>query len=386
LTSERGEPIRVVWIAEGGLWGGIESHLCNLAEGLVERRGEVDARLILLEHGPLLEWARTGGPIPTELVPRNGGLGSVRALRSAVAALRPDVVHAHGLAPEVLTALACARTWPCVSTVHRLPGRRPWNAPDRGPLASCALWMSRRMAFRKLVAVTSDVRDRLVESGLGADRCEIIYNGVTLPDAQESSGGAAMRSQLELSPDTCVFGIVGRLDPVKGHARLFRAFARARRSSSDFGKRAILLVVGEGPLRTELERLAADLDLIANVRFLGFRDDVGSVLSALDVGVFASDHEGHPLAALEMMVRGVPLIAPAVGGLPEIIAADATGVLVPPASETHLAEAMIGLTHDVAKREVLGRAAKAAARERFTTDRMVDQLVSLWIRVSGPPG
>jgi glycosyltransferase involved in cell wall biosynthesis len=373
LTSEP-KALRVALVAEGAIWGGIETHLENLLTAVDWRRQGIEVCAFLLHPGPLED--RLRGRVQVERAHEPSRRGAIAWLRDALARFEPDVVHAHGLTPEFASALlrATGGGWPLVATIHSDPGSRAWRAPERSALASLLLWTVRRLAASRLIAVSDDVRRSLVNLGLSAERVVCIRNGVPMPSASEIEAGRAIRRELGVAPETVVIGMVGRLEPIKGHARFLRALARLGPNGAGIEG----WIVGEGPLRRALEEETERLGLRDRVRFLGFRSDVGDVMTALDLGVFASDHEGIPYAALELMTRHVPVVCFAVGGLPEIVRGGESGELVPPYDEAALADALLTLARDPETRRRQGAAAAADVRSRFSLEAMAAATLAVW--------
>ena len=142
---------------------------------------------------------------------------------------------------------------------------------------------------------------------------------------------------------------------------------------------AELLLVGDGPLRPEVERLVAELGLGERVRLVGNRSDVPVLLAEAACVVLASDYEGCPLTVLEAMAAGVPVVATRVGGVPELIDDGRTGLLVEPGDESALAAA---IGRALADRDGLGVAAREEARRRFSRERMAAEIAQLYEEVA----
>lgn len=362
--------IRIALLAEGGLWGGIETYIRNLIEGIHEAESAVELSCLLFEPGPVEEWVRTIDGLRTSRFPGGGRVRALRWLANEMRTSRPDLLHAHGLVAEVLGGVVTSlpKSPPLLATVHALPSE------GRSAVSTTALWASRRLRASRLIAVSQDLRWRLIKSALPADRVECVYNGVPDPPDSDRIEGARLRVHLTPSPEAFVVGIVGRLDALKGHSRLLRIAAGARRENPALQ----LLIVGDGPLRGQIEAEVRHLGLEPHTHILGFRRDVGAVMAAMDLGLFVSNHEGHPFAALELMARGVPLLAFAVGGLREIVRDGETGVLVHPGDEEALARELGVLARDRQRRAALGRRAAEEVAARFSRKQMVQETERIW--------
>ena len=372
-------PLRIVVVAEGAVWGGIETHLSQLLPSAAAAEPSLAIRCLLLAKGALAERLSHAGGIPVEVAPDSGRAATALWLASRLREHGPALIHAHGFEAEILcAAIGRTRGTPVVITVHSDPGRVPHQAPDRGVAPSAALYAARRFGAARIIAVSRDIRHRLVDLGVHANRVSLVYNGVAAPRDGEAAAAAALRAALGFSAETVALGMIGRLEPVKGHLRVLRLFARLREELPS----AALVFAGDGPLREEIEVEVASLGLGDVVHRLGFRDDVGAVMSALDVGIFASSHEGVPFAALEMMRRGVPLACFGVGGLLEIVEDGVTGLFAPPGDDDALRERLSTLVRDPSRRRALGEAAARAVGSSFSVEAMTAATVAVWREVA----
>ena len=206
-----------------------------------------------------------------------------------------------------------------------------------------------------------------------AERLQVIANGVQVGAADDATR-RRVRGELGLSSDRFAVLFAGRLEAVKGLDTLLAAvasFAPAARA------RMTLLLAGDGSQRSDLTRLARDLAIDDNVRFLGARSDVPRLLSAADGFVMSSVTEGQPMALMEAMAADVPCVATAVGGIPELLADDC-GLLVEPSSPQVLAAAMMRLMDDAALRTRLVASASRRVRARHDLDRVVTRYLELF--------
>jgi sugar transferase (PEP-CTERM/EpsH1 system associated) len=222
----------------------------------------------------------------------------------------------------------------------------------------------------RVIAVSANVRDFCVSHiGLPADKLVVIYNGVELPEEPTSSRQEA-RAELGLPGDGPVVGTVSRLNPVKGVDFLIQALAQM--------DDVTLVIIGDGPERAALEVLAGDLGVAGRIHWAGHRRDVPHLLPALDVFVQPSLHEGLPNTVLEAMAAGLPVVATAVGGTPEVVVDGLTGVLVPPRDSSALAGAVAMLLSDQNLRHGMGQAGRERVAKHFAARRMIEQTERLY--------
>jgi glycosyltransferase involved in cell wall biosynthesis len=194
----------------------------------------------------------------------------------------------------------------------------------------------------------------------------VVVNGVDVAAIDAARSGDEVRRELGLPEGVPVIGLVGRLDHWgKGHKELFEAMATLKERH---GLHA--LIVGGGRKIDEVRQVAASLGLAGVVTFLGPRRDVPDLLNAMDIFVLPSYSEGVSLALLEAMAAGKPVIATAVGGLPEVVTEGDNGLLIPPRDAEALAGALARLLTDPALAQRLGANARARVRENFSLDRL----------------
>jgi glycosyltransferase involved in cell wall biosynthesis len=204
------------------------------------------------------------------------------------------------------------------------------------------------------------------------ERLRVVYNGVELDRVRNVPPGAraTIRAELGVPASAGVIALVGRMYPVKGHPAMLRMMARISKACPD----ARLVLVGDGPGRVACEALTSELGLQSRVIFLGHRDDVPCVLAAADVVVVPSESEGLCLAAIEGLAAGKPVVAYAVGGLPEVVTEGKDGRLIAAANEDEFVQAVVALLQDPGLRSSYGRYAAQAAG-RFSLERHVDALL-----------
>jgi glycosyltransferase involved in cell wall biosynthesis len=290
-------------------------------------------------------------------------LGLLRLLRRE----RIDILHTH---------LFGSNTWGRI--LGRLAGvpviiaHEHWSSKSQREV-----WVDRllyRLSDRILVPSEASKRIVMEMERIPAHHLSVLYNGVDISHfTPESVSGCEVRRELGLRCEELVIGTVGRLSPEKGGVDvLIRAVERLRRTHP----RARLLLVGDGPLRPDLEKVADELG--SNVIFTGTRTDVARLLSAMDIFVLPSLKEAMPIALLEAMAMRLPVVATSVGGVPEIVEDGESGLLVPPGDEQALHAALQRLAADPALMSTLASAGQAHVRANFTLDSMIARVEQLY--------
>lgn len=233
-----------------------------------------------------------------------------------------------------------------------------------------------RMSIRwvnRVVLVSEQLRSTVISrEGVQDERIVVIPNGIHIEfitKAVEACKVARERIRAEcgISMDTNVIGTVGRLSPEKGHIYLFQALVQVLQHLPD----TALLVVGEGPLYRKLNDMVLRMGLIKKVFFLGQRTDVGSILCTIDVFAQSSLFEGMPIAVMEAMAVGKPVVATEVNGTKELVKHDVTGWLVPPGDPEKLAHYLIHALDNTDKSYRIGEEAAQFIATHYSVSKMV---------------
>jgi glycosyltransferase involved in cell wall biosynthesis len=202
-----------------------------------------------------------------------------------------------------------------------------------------------------------------------ARRSELLVHGIDLDGFRPTPGARIrVREELAISPDAIVACTVANLRREKDYPNLLRA----SREAADGHPHLRVIAVGQGALENEIRELHRELGLGSSVQLLGFRSDTADILAASDIFVLASAHEGFPLALMESMAAGLPVVATAVGGIPEAVDDGVHGLLVAPRDPHALAAAMLRLANDPSLRRRMGEAARASAQQ-FDIRRAADR-------------
>lgn len=310
--------LRILHIISGDSWAGAEVQAYTLISHLVRVPG-ITVAAVVMNEGRLAESLRSVGA--TVFVTDEQRVGVLRIFRSLLRILeswRPDVVHTHREKENVLGALANAMTRhvPSVRTIHggREHARlRGLSGLRQRLISGSDLWCARALQQRA-IAVSRELKTR-ISGEIPAEKISVIENGV---DAETLTAAAVRPSDFrEREPHATHIGIVGRLVSVKRVDLFLEAAALLVRAHPQQNWR--FHVFGEGPLRPELERSSAGGEVGDSITFHGHRSDIATCIAGLDVVVICSDHEGMPMTALEATALGTPVVAHAVGGLPDIV-------------------------------------------------------------------
>jgi glycosyltransferase involved in cell wall biosynthesis len=292
------------------------------------------------------------------------------ALRIAALARRNGVrlVHATGvkgtLVARIVARLTGART---LLHVHDL------NDPGAAVSALQRLFSRHTDAA---VCVSQAVRELTVSRyHVPPERVRIARNGIPLEAMRQAAAGARRQvlAELDIETERPILAIIGRMHPVKGH----RALLEMLPAIVNRCPRALLLVIGDGPERAPCEELARSLGMWPHVRFLGTRNDVPRLLSAIDLVLMPSQSEGLGLAAIEALAAARPVIGFAVGGLPEVVADGVNGCLVPPGDCRAFAKAVADTLRNPRRRLSYARGAAASAK-RFGVEAHVERLIDCY--------
>ncbi len=359
-------------ISSSGMYGA-EAVILNLSAALNSMQGNSSMMGVFAnsaQPNPQLHQAAAKAGIESQLIPCRGQLdfSVVGALRMLEQSSKADVIHAHGYKADVYAWMALRGRAPLVSTCHTWYDNdiavRIYGAIDRRILRS----------FVGVVAVSEQVRKRLSDAGVRPERTHLIRNGI---DINTFAAAASIRVEHRESNAPLRIGLVGRLSREKGVDLYTRAAAEVLRRfpATQF------LVAGDGPDRAQLEALRAELNLQNSVTLLGRTEDMLGFYSSIDVLVSASREEGLPIALLEGMASGLPVVATRVGAIPQLIRDGETGALVNAGDTDALATAICALIQNPELRDRLGRAAQDHVRRNFSAERMCADYLELYRNV-----
>ena len=363
-------PPRVLHVVAPGDFGGLEQVVLQLAAGR-SARGMPTEVFILVTEGSrtptLVEMLNTAGVRATVRQFAHRAYREERkAVQAAAEAFGADVVHTHGYHPDVLAGtLARSMRAGRVSTAHGVTGGNLKNRIFE--------WLQRRAwrNFDVVVAVAGPLKDRLVRSGVPAAvvaLCPNAWSGTAALDR------ASARERLRLPPSGRYIGWVGRLSREKGADVMVSAMAHL---SPEIG----LVMIGDGPEREALQQLATELNVASRITWAGQVQGAGQCMAAFDAFALSSRTEGTPMVLFEAMAARVPIVATAVGGVPDVVSA-AEAILVKSESPEELAAAIEQLFSAAPAAAARAAAARRRLDERYALAPWLDRYEEFYARAS----
>lgn len=342
-------------LAAGLPAGGFDVHVCCLARG-----------------GPLATELKERGISPSIVGQRHKfDPQAYSRLRRHIREVQPDIVHTWLFSANSYgrrAALACGARH-IVASERCIDRWKRWYH-----------WMiDRHLARRtdRLVANSACVRDFCIAKGLPAERFAVIANGIPVTQLQDNPATTTrdeILRELNLPPEARLIGAAGRLLPQKNYKRLFWAMCLLKEIRRD----AHLLVFGEGPHRWRLERYRRQVQIEEHVHLLGERGDFDRFLPHLDLFASASGYEGQPVAIMETMAAGLPVVASDIPGHRDLVVPEETGYLVSLSDRAALARWMNVLLDDRNLARRLGAAGRERMREHFSVEKMVSTYADLY--------
>ena len=366
---------RVLQLLSTGGSGGAQESFAQLLLNLDRTRYDVEA--VSLSPGVAVNRLRRLG-VEVDVLDETDDAAAIARLAERLNAHEIDVLHAHMFRAEVVgtRAALAAGTPVIVATVH---SSRVRETPDVDTLRELSPHIDRLIVPSRAIAA------KVAAEGRSPGEMSVIPNGIPL-ERFTDAGAASVRHHLGIGPDEALVGVVARLEPEKGHRYLVAAVPLVLRECP--GVR--FAIVGDGSLATELEDSIAALPGRAAERVVltGRRDDVVAVTAALDVAVLPSLREAQGISLLEAMALGKPVVASAVGGIPEVVAHGREGLLVPPADPARLADAIVTLVRDASLRARLGEAGRRKVAEQYSVQASVRRIEAVYdeeLRRAGRP-
>lgn len=371
--------MNILLVGPGDFRGGIETHIALLAHAF--RGSRVRYQLATLRDG----WPDMG--IPTHILRKRfrGDPNTIPRLLRIIRQERIDIVHTHHIGPNLYGRLAArlADNVGLVSTNHasNSGGITPPHRQTPNVFDEIIFWSDLCMAHLcdRVVAPVNVIHRSLRKVHVPDGRIvDIPYPVDARRFRMDEAARRRVRSELGIPDSAVVLGIVGRLVPVKNMSLFLRGLKRAAEVG---GANVMGVIVGEGPLRPDLEAEVSRLNLRDRLIFAGFRSDVPDVLSAVDIAVVTSHSECSPYCVWEPMLVGKPVVTSRVGGVGEILESGKHALLFPPGDEDALAEALSRVVADPGLRQELGSSGRRRVEGRLSLDAMVKRLLATYDEV-----
>jgi glycosyltransferase involved in cell wall biosynthesis len=368
VTADR---TRIVYLAHAFMVGGAEEMVLNLVRHLPDRFEPMVC--CINQPGPIGEEIRkTGTPIAAlGLTPGLRRPRDIQGIRRYLRETKPAIVHTFLITASLYGRLAAILEHvPIVigTEVNIYRHKRPHHVfAERLLMAGTT----------RVVASAESVREFYIRQIHAVPtKVEVVYNAVDWNQLKTTVTRDEVRRSLGIAPSAKVAGVIARLTEQKGHRHLFDALANTRGL-----EHVEVIVVGDGDLRETLQQDVRRRALERRVHFMGARRDLGNLLAAMDVFVLPSLWEGLPLSMILAMGAGLPVVATAVAGVPEVVEDGRTGLLVPPGDAAAIGRALQRLLEDDTFAGRIGRAARAAVVPRFGVDGYIRSIVDLYDRV-----
>lgn len=365
-------PINVLHLRASTDFGGAENIILSICQNLDSRRFRASILTTFparLESNFLADAAlRLGIPCDKLRYAHRFSLTSARYFLRYLDEHQIDIVHAHGYRENILAGLgAYYKNIATVSTAHG------WiTDPVRTQIDLWAL-----KALHRIIAVSPSVEEKLLAAGFKKDRVVLLMNGVDVAQFRKQPPRRSLQEQFGISPETFVVGTAARLSPEKGIADLIRAAQQVVKKCPQVK----FLIVGDGPERAALEKLTADLDLQSFVSFAGYQENVADFYHLMNLYASPSLQEAMPKSLLEAAACELPIVATAVGGVPQIVQPGETGVLVLTGDPQNLSTEIIRLIQNPGLGEQYGKNARERVCAKFSETETVKKLENLYAEV-----
>lgn len=365
--------LKVAFFLNTSVRGGVEEQMLTLANGLDRARFEVSL-VCPKDLLGMLESDLAHDVTTRDVTVRHwSDVSSVRRLASHFKDLAPDIVHSHLFLASMFGS-TIAKITGVPLTVETCHVAEVWRTSWLKKSCLVDRYFSRYVDH--FIAVSHAMQRYLVRAKkIQGGKITVVWNGRDL-----RAFSVTRRGDFELdNPDgKLVVGVVGRLEPQKGHTHLIQAIPTILQQCPN----AIFAFLGDGQLRSSLEEQCRRVGVTGAVRFLGYRRDVVGFLGSIDLFVLPSLFEGLPLAVIEASAAGLPIVATAVDGTPEVVIDGETGYLVPPAESEALGKSIVELLQNPARRKLLGSAAAKRAREHFDLAAQISATEKVYVHLS----
>ncbi len=373
-------PYKVMFVTTSLNIGGAERQLVQILKHL--SRGDFEPVVVCLKDpgGLVEELSLLNIPVYSRLLTHKADLRVLPRLMAIIKKEKVQIIWTRGIGDKMFWGRLAGKLAkvPIILTSIHFMGPGGQRKSIIGPLNKLLTPITDR-----IIAVSENQRRYLIEEeGLPAQKMVVIHNGIDLRSFKAKKDIRVVKEALGIPEGVAVIGQVARLRPEKGHRLLLQAVQKLREQ----GQEAVILLIGDGPERRTLERICANLNFGPMVRFLGDRKEPADLINIFDIGSLSSPMETFPNALLEYMALGKPVIAPNVGGVPEIVIDGINGLLFSPGDADHLAEKILYLlaNPEIARR--MGEDGAKRVRSFFSLEKSVKKIEQLFFELLSEKG
>jgi L-malate glycosyltransferase len=372
MSGLQDKKYRILQISSGDLWAGAEAVFYELCRGLSQIK-DIDVRVVILNHGKLSETCRSAG-IKTYVIDetKNGFTAVATEFIRFARGFQPHIIHSHRYKENILSAIAmpfCGFPG-LVTTVHGISEVN--KNMKTGMIVSINNALSKYL-FKVVITVSDELKKHLIKTGIPPKKLKRIYNGIELPDP-------ACRNKH--SGEGFVVGSAGRLVKVKDFRLMLDTAAIILQNFPS----ARFIIAGDGPEKDNLVKKINELGIAGSVEMPGHIDNLKSLYGLLDIYMNTSENEGIPMTILEAMSHGIPVVAPAAGGIPEIITTGGEGILVKERTAACFAASLIELMESPGKMASIGQAALKRIEACFSSRAMASRYYNLYSEILNQEG
>lgn len=365
--------VNICHIVSGDVWGGAEAQVCQVVRHTVEK-DNYRVFAITFNKGALLN-KLSDIPIIAVAIEENKmqPWKMIIEMRSFFKRNKVDLVHCHGFKENFLGGLAAKLLLRPV-TIRTHHGR---GVVDGSFIKVTIEKINAYLLTNKMIAVSHELKKYLIGLGFPSNKIHVIHNGIDCDNLTVSKTKEVIRGELSISSSSFVIGTASRIEREKGYDYLLLAL----KELIDKAVPAVLVIVGTGKLLHKYEQMAQEMNISDSVIFTGFREDVCNYINIFDVFVMMSLNEGIPLALIEAMGMGKAVVSSAVGGIPEVIESDSTGVLVPNQDFRSCATACRKILSDYGLLVQLGKNARKHVNENFSSIKTSKNTINLYEKI-----
>lgn len=360
--------IRTLHINAEKNWGGGEAQVKYLLNYL--RLQGHETALACRRNSAIHTLSKKEGYVVFPLEMRNGfDISSILKLKKIMQSYKPDIVHMHTSRAHLLGTLA-------LLLIRHKPIQLVTRRMDY-PIKQAAVMRFFYTCMDRVIAISPGVKTALMQSGLPEEKIELIYSGVDLEKFNNPPDRISVRKKYALPYNPPIIAIVATMPERKGHIYLLNAMPDILKEFPQ----TILLVVGDGRRRPQLEELSNQLNLGSNVNFMGWVKNTAELYYGLDLLVMPSLAEGLGVSILEGLAAGLPVVGTKVGGIPDVIQDGKTGYLIPPKDSRAISDMVIKVLRDLPHAQDIGKAGRALVEEKFSALSMSKGNEALYIRL-----